>query len=87
MKPNFRDRGATSVEIGGGGGGGISDLMLEGRGTRHFFLLIFYNFKNIAPRFLNLNKAYAQDLGQVFVKSCFIDHVNLTYMQYSNENH
>ena len=31
---------------GGGGGGTISDSILGG-GTRHFFLLNLYNFKNI----------------------------------------
>ena len=32
---------------GGGGGGTISDSTLEGRGTKHFFSLFLYNFKNI----------------------------------------
>ena len=34
---------------GGGGGGGrtISDSILGERGTKHFLLLIIYNFKNV----------------------------------------
>ena len=39
-----RDRRATSRLGGGGGGGHISDSILGG--TRHFFLLTLYNFKN-----------------------------------------
>ena len=49
----FRDRGATLIWGGGGGGGGggraegtISDSILGGD-TKHFLLLILYNFKNI----------------------------------------
>ena len=42
----LRGKIVTGFEIWGGGGGGtISDSMLEG--TRHFFLPILYNFKNI----------------------------------------
>ena len=33
--------------MGVGVGGTISDSILGGGGTRHFFLLILYNFKNI----------------------------------------
>ena len=39
----YRDCGAT-LRL--GGGGTISDSILGG-GTKHFFLLILYNFKNI----------------------------------------
>ena len=39
----YRDHGAT-LRL--GGGGTISDSIL-GKGTKHFFLLILYNFKNI----------------------------------------
>ena len=42
---NSRDRGAT-LRL--GGGGTISDSILGG--TKHFFLLILYSFKNIAGR-------------------------------------
>ena len=35
----------SNFEIGGGGGGTISDSILGG--TKHFFLLILYNFENI----------------------------------------
>ena len=44
-KKSFRDRGAALRLGGGGRGGTISDSILGG--TRHFFLLILYNFKNI----------------------------------------
>ena len=44
----------SNFEIGGGGGGGggrgrgiISDSILGAGDTKHFFLLILYNFKNI----------------------------------------
>ena len=43
-----RDRGAT-LRLGGGGGGEgiISAPIFGGEGTRHFFFLTLYNFKNI----------------------------------------
>ena len=40
-----QDCGATLRYGGGGGGGTISDSILGG--TKHFFLVILYNFKNI----------------------------------------
>ena len=43
--PLSRDRGATLRLGGGEGWGTISDSILWG--TKHFFLLILYNFKNI----------------------------------------
>ena len=42
-----RDRGAT-LRLGEGGGSTVSDSLLGG--TRHFFLLALYNFKNIGGR-------------------------------------
>ena len=44
-RPNFEIDGGMGVGGGGGGGGTLSNLILGG--TRHFFLLTLYNFKNI----------------------------------------
>ena len=45
----YSDRGATLrlAGRGGGGRGTISDLILGGGVTKHFFSLILYKFKNI----------------------------------------
>ena len=42
----------SNFEMGGGGGGTISGSILGGGGTKHIFLLILYNFKNIGAPLL-----------------------------------
>ena len=37
----------SNFEIGGGGKGSTNTDSILGGGTKHFFLLILYNFKNI----------------------------------------